>query len=351
MTTATGKSLLSPEPPETSGLPAAGTGRHGSLARAEVRRFRSRRFIRVLLALAAIGYLLAVGLASANAFGKTTPDRLAAAQRNVQQAVQQQNDFRQQCLADPNRPADLPDDQVCGPVASADSYRVEDFLDSRPFVLATRLPEVALPVAAATAALAFLIGATYIGAEWSSRSIVALLFWEPRRVRVMAVKLAVLTAAAALLGVLTQAIWWGTARLMAAALGTAKGLPSGFYGHLLAQQGRAVVLVVLAALLGFAFSNLVRNTGAALGVGFVYFAVVETAVRAIHPAWQEWLLTNNAVALVKSGGLRLYLYDPRLPTGQRELFLTNLHGGLVLGLATGFLVGLGVIAFSRRDLQ
>ncbi len=341
---------VAPRSPQSAG-PGEASVRRGSLARAEIRRFRSRRFIRVLLALAAVGYVLAIGVASTKTFGKTTPDRLAAAQRNVQQAIQQQDFYRQQCLRDANRPANVPDEQVCGPPASADNYRAEDFLDRRPFVLATRLPEVSLPVAVATAALAFLIGATYIGAEWSSRSIVALLFWEPRRVRVMAVKLAVLTAAAALLGVLTQALWWGTARLMAAALGTAKGLPSGFYGHLLQEQGRGVALVVLAALLGFAFSNLVRNTGAALGVGFVYFAVVESAVRGIHPAWQQWLLTDNAVALVQPGGFRLFLFGPRLPNGQRELLLSNLHGGLVLGLVTLALVTLGVLAFSRRDLS
>ena len=42
------------------------------------------------------------------------------------------------------------------------------------------------------AALAVAIGATWIGAEWSSRTIVALLFWVPRRLQVMAATLAVL---------------------------------------------------------------------------------------------------------------------------------------------------------------
>ncbi len=35
----------------------------------------------------------------------------------------------------------------------------------------------------------------------------------------------------------------------------------------------------------------------------------------------------------------------------RELLLTNLHGGLVLGVATAVLVGLGVVLFARRDLH
>lgn len=330
----------------------------GSLARAEVRRFRSRRFIQVLLVLAAVGYVLAIGLAAATTFGKTTPDQLAAAQRNIAAVVEEQNGYREQCLNDPNRPADIPDEMFCGPPNTDEDFPVENFLDKQPFVLADALPAGGLAVAAAVAALSFLLGATYVGAEWSSRSMVALLFWEPRRLKVMRVKLGVLIGAAALLGVISQALWWGTALIMARTLGRTGPLPDGFYDDLLAQQGRSVLLVLFTALLGFALSNLVRNTGAALGVGFVYFAVVESAVRAIRDSWQEWLLTDNAVALVLQGGNRLFLQDEgfvdesgNFVFSGRELVLSNLHGALVLGLVTTALLALGVVLFQRRDLQ
>lgn len=346
--------LLTP-PPETGYEPDTP---RGGLARAEIRRVRSRRFIRLLLVLAAAGYLLAVGFAAATEFGKTTPERLAAAQRNVERVVVEQNRYHQQCLNEPGRPASVPDEQVCGPPPSAEQFRAEDFLDKKPFVLADGLPSGALAVAVATSALAFLIGATYIGAEWSSRSIVALLFWEPRRRKVIGVKLAVIAAASALLGLFSQVLWWGTAYVLAATLGRTGPLPDGFHGALLAQQGRAVLLVVLAALLGFGLSNLVRNTGAALGVGFVYFAIVETAVRNIRSTWQEWLLTDNALALVQRGGHRLFLYDQgfvdeqgTFVSGGRELVLSNLHGALVLSLVTAALVALGAALFVRRDLH
>ncbi len=336
----------------------------GSLTRAEVRRFGSRRFIQLLLALAAVGYLLAVGLASATAFSKTTPEQLAAAERNVAEIVAEQNQFREQCLEDPQRfagpgaPPDIALELVCGPPNTAESFPIEQFLDKRPFLLAADLPSGGLAVAAAMAALAFVFGATYVGAEWSSRSMVALLFWEPRRLKVMRVKLGVLVAACALLGVVSQTVWAVTAYVMARTLGRTGPLPDGFYGDLLGQQGRSVLLGVLTGLLGFAISNLVRNTGAALGVGFVYFAVVETAVRAVRASWQEWLLTDNAAALVLTGGNRLYLYDEgfvdergNFVDGGRELLLSNLHGAVVLGVVTAALVALGVVLFQRRDLH
>ena len=63
-----------------------------------------------------------------------------------------------------------------------------------------------------------------------------------------------------------------------------------------------MLLTVLAGLLAFGLTNLVRNTGAALGIGFVYLVIAESAVRALRPRWQPWLLSDNAVALVQDGG-------------------------------------------------
>jgi len=346
---------LATAPPD--GAAGAAPGR-GSLLRAEVRRFGARRAIRALLVLALAVYVLVVGLAAATSFARTTPERLAEAERTVQGIVEEQERYRQQCLQDPSRPQDVPADEVCGPPVTAAELDPEDFLDKQPFVLVEELPNGSLGIAAATSALAFLVGATWIGAEWSTRSIVALLFWQPRRGAVVGAKLAVLAGALALLGVVSQALWWGTAAVMAATLGRTGQVPDGFYGDLLAQQGRAVLLVVLMGLLGFALSNLVRSTGVALGVGFVYFAIVENAVRQIRPAWQEWLLVDNAVALVQRGGHRVYVYGEGVvdETGAyvdsgREIVLSNLHGGLVLGLVTAGLVAAGAVLFARRDLH
>jgi len=344
--------------------PAPDDPPHGSLLRAEVHRFRSRRFIQVVLALALLGYALVISLASATGFGKTTPEQLAAAERNVAEIVEEQNRFREQCLEDPQRfagpgaPPDLPPELLCGPPNTAENFPIEQFLDKQPFVLADGLPAGGIAVAFASAALAFLLGATYVGAEWSSRSMVALLFWEPRRFKVMRVKLAVLMGAAALLALVGQALWWGTALVMARYLGRTGELPEDFYADLLGQQGRSVLLVVFTSLLGFGLSNLVRNTGAALGVGFVYFAIVENAIRIVRPRWQEWLLTDNAAALVLTGGQRIFIFGEGFVDEQgafvdsgREVLLTNVHGGLVLGIATAVLVGLGVVLFARRDLH
>ncbi|MDQ1641936.1 MAG: hypothetical protein QOJ90_1287 [Actinomycetota bacterium] len=336
---------------------AADLGR-GSLLLAEVHRITARRFIRWLLAVSLVTYLVIVSIVGLTQFAKPSAAGLAHARHRVQAAVANQKAARDQCLKDPNRPTDQPAEQICGPDPAAGMFRVQDFVDPPAFDLQRDLPATAIAVGVATAALAFLIGATYVGAEWSSRSMVALLFWEPRRLRVMSVKLGVLAAAAALLGVLGQLIWLATAEILQSTRGAPTHLPAHFWSDLVAQEGRTILFVVLMGLLGFGIANLIRNTGASMGVGFVYFAIVENAVRVARPRWQEWLLTDNIAGLLSKGGYRLPVDSAAVSPGggvvpgqPHEIFISNLHGGLVLGGVTAAIVAAGVASFVRRDLH
>ncbi len=336
------------QPPAAPTAPPA--ARSGSLLRAELHRFRSRRFIQLLVGLLLLGWLVAtvIGLLS---FGEPTDADRADARAQLEQVVADQEMFRQQCLDDPNLPADVTPEEVCGPPMTADDLRVEDFLSTAPFDLASSAAAGALGFGAAAAVLGFLIGATWIGAEWSSRSIVALLFWVPRRMQVMGAKLGVLVLGAVALGVLAQVAWLAMAGILRGVVGSGDRLPAGFWGDLLATQSRSVLLVVLAALGGFGLANLVRNTGASLGIGFVYFAVVETAIGALRPAWQPWLLTSNAAGLVVPDGLTLYLWERPDQMEPTAYVVTNLQGGLVLAAVVAVVVAIGVALFAKRDLH
>jgi hypothetical protein len=239
---------------------------------------------------------------------------------------------------------------------SASEFRVEDFIDKAPFDLADLGTGGALVFAAAAAVVAFIVGATWIGAEWSSRSLVALLFWVPQRMKVMATKIGVLVLGAALFGVLAQAGWLLMAWILRAAVGTDDRLPEEFWGELLAAQGRGVLLTVLIALLGFGLTNLVRNTGAALGVGFVYFAVLETALRAFEPSWDRWLISTNAAGLIAPGGLEIPDFENLTvtPEGFTEpsiYLLGNVQAGVLLTAVVAVIVGAGVVLFTKRDVH
>jgi hypothetical protein len=342
--------VLTPPPP------TAPAGRFSGLVRAETHRFLARRFIRVLLALALVGWVTALVI-SLLAFQSPTPERLADARQQQQEQIDAGTQGREQCLADPNRPADVPAEEWCGPPATADVLPLSLFLRPAPFSLSENGVDGAVSVAAVAAALTFLVGGTFVGAEWSSRSMVALLFWETRRPRVMGAKLVVTAAASAVLGLLMQALWLGLATLLQAVAGDSATPPDGFWSELFGAQGRGVLLTVFAGLLGFGLTNLLRNTGAATGVAFVYVAIVETAVRALRPAWQPWLLTNDAAALVLPDGLRLFTSVQAVdaqgnPTFDTiEYVLTNGQAAVFLTVVTAVVVGVGIVLFSRRDLH
>jgi hypothetical protein len=349
------------QPPAVPADPPAPTTRRGSLLRAELHRFRSRRFLQVLLGLSVLGWIVATVIALTQ-FGVPTDGDRADAQAQIDQIVAEQEMYLEQCRADPEEyyggpiPDDVSTDEVCGPPMTAEDFRVEDFIGKAPFDLALDGIPGAVAFAAAAAVIAFIVGATWIGAEWSSRSLVALLFWVPQRMKVMATKIAVLVLGAALFGVLAQAGWLLMAWILRSAVGTDDPLPDGFWGELLGLQGRSVLLTVLIALLGYGLTNLVRNTGAALGIGFVYFAVIETALMGFRPGWQPWLISSNAAGLLAPGGAEFADYDtltvnPEGFTEPSTYLLSNLQAGIFLTAVVTIIVGVGVVLFARRDVH
>jgi hypothetical protein len=353
-------STLTTQPPTTPGtVPAAGP--FSRLLRAELHRFRSRRFLQVLAGLSVLGWIVATVI-SLTQFGVPDDGDRAAARAEIDRIVADQEIFREQCLEDPEEiyggplPEGTSPEEMCGPPMTAADFNVEDFIGKAPFDLASLGTVGAVAFAVAAAVVAFIVGSTWIGAEWSSRSLVALLFWVPQRLRVMAAKITVLVLGAALFGVLAQAGWLLMAWILRAAVGTDDPLPDDFWGEVLALQGRSVLLTVLIALLGFGLTNLVRNTGAALGIGFVYFAVMETALRAFQPSWEPWLLSTNAAGLLAPGGIEIPDYDnvtvgPDGATGPSIYVLENLQAGIFLAAVAAVIVGAGVVLFARRDVQ
>lgn len=301
-------------------------------------RIRSRRLVRLLLAL---GYAVIVVAFVITLFTTGNP---SAADRSAAQT--QADQLAAQRRADPNVPADQKD-QVC------QGFTSEQFLHTRPFDV-SGLPSGALAVGAGFAALAFVIGASSGGAEWTAKTLPALLTWEPRRVRVTLTKVAVLVATVLLAAALAELLWTGLGSALVSLRGSWSPRPDRFGGDLLNTQLRAVLLAGLAAAGGYALANLIRNTGAALGIAFVYFAVVENAVRVLWHWGQQWLVMENVTALVRREGVDLVVSQQLDPaTGSYTsviVHLTNLRAGLTLAVYTAVAVLVAVLVFRRRDL-
>ena len=324
------------------------------LVRAEFRRLSARRFTRVIVGLALIGYLVAIAL-TWNEHHRTTAADIAQATAQRDRIMVQITADIEQCRK--NTPADQVD-QVCGTPPTAEQFPIDQFLRTQPFG-PEEVDDYALAVGVATAMLGFLLAATFIGAEWSSKNLVAWLFWEPRRLRVMAAKLVALLTSLLLLAALAQAVWYGAAKALLHYRGlpvsTMGPLAAHFWSHVVNVQIRAALLVLVTALIGFSLASLIRNSAAALGVAFVYFAVIENVIRALNPDWQPYLFTTNVAAWVASNGITVYgkeVYNQREGfVTAREIHISNLHGGVTLLLFATIATAAALTVFARRDIS
>lgn len=308
------------------------------LFRSEVLRLTSRRTVR-LVAVVFLGILLVVQVAGAI---HSKPGEEALRQAQIE-AEEIQRESVEMCERMKVR-GDIGEDQECvgGYVVADDPrYRADQVL-----------PAMAKGLAVAASLVAFGVGASYVGADWSAGTMQSLLFWEPRRQRVVLVKALALVAVLLAFTAVVQAVGWATTMLVAATRGTTDGVTGGVHQSAFLTMLRGMVVVTFTGLLGYAVAGLARLQAVALGAAFGYFAVVENVVRNVRPGWTRYLVTENVIAVLDK------LVE--VPTGQVERFdeyyethmfvLSGARGAVTLAVYLALLLGLFALSFSRRDV-
>lgn len=287
------------------------------LLASEVRRLTSRRMARVI----AIAVLAFTALVLLRMFTWSTPvpDDVARA------AVAQAEESRAQC-EEFKRSGQYPEEIPC---------RAEPQYGGRAVDAVGGLGGATTAAIVVTALAAFVIGSSYVGADWSAGTMQALLFWEPRRDRVLAAKAVALVAVStAFLAAYWAFLYLGT-WFVAATRGVTYGLSSGDHLANLLTLGRGAGLVTFAALAGFAIAGLSRVTAASLGVGFVYFVILEGVVRAFLSKLVKFLLIPNVGAVLTLEG---------------EFDISAARGAVTLAAYAALLLGAFYYSFSRRDV-
>jgi hypothetical protein len=336
-----------------------------SLLRAEALRLASRRLVRLLLVLGFAGLLVGSVLIFFST-GKPSASEISAAKAQAQQMYQScisSIQGGQAPVPAPGSGSTTPGSAgspTPGPVPSQMAAQCQIpyrfLLHTQMYHAATSVPNGAMVVLGGFAVLFFMIGATAGGAEWAAKTLPSLLTWEPRRIKVIITKLLVLSGFALIASVLAAALWLGLALLIAHFHGEWSERPATFWKLLMAQEGKGVLLVVLAASVGYSLAHMIRNTGALLGIAFVYLVMVENAVRVFIPRLNPWLIANNIAALLLPHGIDVQIR--RLPTfstssesvGPIIRHLSGLRGGAMLTVLTVAFVGAAVLIFRRRDL-
>ncbi len=187
--------------------------------------------------------------------------------------------------------------------------------------------------------LCLVIGASSMGAEWQKGTVPTLLTWEPRRVRLMGARfMAVATVmflfSAFILGFFAAVLW-----PVASVRGSTLGLDADWLNSVLGMALRISLVGALTGIVGCSIATIGRHTAAALGVAFVYFAVIEGLIRGLRPQWHPWLLGENTAQ---------FLSDT--PISMEMATKSTLDVFLVLAAYAALFIIVATVFFKTRDV-
>jgi hypothetical protein len=177
--------------------------------------------------------------------------------------------------------------------------------------------------------LGWVVGASFVGSDWQTGSFTTALTWEARRLRLFFAKVVVCAAVVFAAYVVLQLLLALTLLPSALARGTTAGLT--------AEWTRVAAGVLVRG--GMSIAMVGRNTGAALGVGFAYIAVIEAFVRGLRPAWIPYLFGDNAGVFITAR-----------PHEFPEVGRSTIESGLVLLLYALLLASVAAAVFRARDV-
>lgn len=278
-----------------------------NLFRAELSRLAARRFTWVMLAVI-VGILGVVTLGVSLNSRPASPEVVAQAERDAEFSRTEMARLREQCerdQSDPSGPQSFPPGLDCA--AEFDPARVQT-ADYLPYVFTFhKEASVLLGVCGGVVALfGFAVGASFIGAEWSSSGMANLLLWRPRRIPVLLTKLGAVLAGVLAIGLATAVLFLGGLWLVAEFRGVTAGTTADFWRSLGLSGSRTLTLALVTTTIGFALASIGRHTATALGVGVGYLIVgqiglpVVLALTEVARA-ERYFLSSYVVAWLNNG--------------------------------------------------
>jgi hypothetical protein len=305
-----------------------------SLYRTELRRLTKRRFTRwmsllglLVLALVVIGVFLTNEKIDAAALAKAE----RAAEQQWQQDVRNTEQFRAECerakAAGTSQGSGLPEDCSSIQPPPREAIQADWFLPST-FDFRENFGFTLLPLAAILALVGFVVGASFVGAEWNTGGMMNLLLWRPKRLTVLLTKLAALLTGLVALAVPTTALWFGSFWLVA----TFRGSTAKMGRHTAMALGGVIALMVVGQ---FGLGILLEMAG-------VRFA-------------QAWLLPTYAAAWMQKK-VTLEDWESCQATYFGEckpdtLDITWQHSSVLLVVGLTGILGAALWAMRRRDIS
>jgi|tagenome__1003787_1003787.scaffolds.fasta_scaffold20854316_1 ABC-2 type transport system permease protein len=327
------------------------------LLRAEWSRLFARRLTRVMILLL-LGGLAAIAVGSAVDSHRPTVSDRATAKLRADDARRFYERERTDCEQARDRGEDITNRYPPNCDFSRVTVSDDDYLPHQ-FVFRTDVPIFITVAAGLLSLFGFLVGASFVGAEWTSGGMANLLLWRPRRWAVLTAKLVtvllgVLLTSVLALGALVGAFWF-TARYR----GMFGALTRGFWESLALTGARAVAFGMVAAVAGFAIASLGRHTAMALGAGLAYALVVEVGARIVLSALEVANPDRYALSSYAAGWLekRYELLAPAADCaagdpgcGPAPYVITWQMSAAVLGAIVLVLLLSAYVSMRRRDV-
>jgi hypothetical protein len=205
------------------------------------------------------------------------------------------------------------------------------------------LPQILEGISSITSILGLVVGASFVAASWQTGTISTIFTWEPRRLRWFTARILVLAAGVLVMTVLIVSCLSAGLALAAMLRGSIAGVGGEWWADVLTTSLRVSVAAAVSAVIGGAVAAVGRHTAAALGVVFIWTAVIEGLIRGLRPLWSPWLLGDNLASFLGwvTTNYQVSTFESYTITPGRAIFV-------ILGY-TAVLLGLGFIFVRIRD--
>lgn len=207
------------------------------------------------------------------------------------------------------------------------------------------LPNAIEGVGLAMLFVAFVLGASFVGAEFNVGSLTTQLLFEPRRWRVHGAKAAAVGLGAALLSWATSALLAGTMYAGSSVNGVVEGIDAGWWADRAGDASRIAAVVGLGAVLAYSATLVMKRSSA----GIIAFVAQFPLLPVLSPTSEPFGFVSHYAPL------RALLAVVADPAGDHAVFdagIRTMAGGVTLSLAwTAAAVLVAGAVFSRAEVR
>ena len=208
------------------------------------------------------------------------------------------------------------------------------------------------PVSDVLPVMAFVIGASYIGADAKTGMLEQILTWEPRRLRFLGARTAIGIVSAGLLAMVLAVFFTALLYVLAALTGSVDGTTGELWLNVAGVVLRTGLAAGLFCAFGLSVTLLLNNSIGAI-VGFlIYWFIIERGLVALFlPRLAVWLPVTNAASFGSGSPVQRLVGNAFSDEGP---IVVDDHGYLVAGLVllawTVLALAAANVAFRRRDI-